>query len=575
MNTSNWQLNPSHSGSLLRLKKMLPRLKGFNLIVLQHNQPLYRDGLITVMNTEVDSYLTLDAASFESFALLEQALLSTDSSIKLIHIINIESLPEKERGLAFKSLNYHREQIARRCLCILALWLPEPLVKQMTLEAADFWAWREQVFEFGLPVEAIPRWEADFKSLTGLESEKKKERIEALESYLKKQTPYTSLATADMLHELGNLYEKIGKPRKALESLNKALLLFKDLEEKHAWARVLRDISDIHFRQGNTDDSLNLLNQKILPCFIALDDLDEQAETLDRIADIFAQQGNYEESLRTRREKILPILDKTNHIKNKAVTMGKIADILQARGQLDDALNTVEETLPVYEKLGDVREKAISMGRIADILQARGQLDDALNIRQTEQLPVYEKLGDVRAIAVTEKKIADIQIARGELDTALHTLQTKCIPPMREIGAIAELAAFQGKVAEIFQVRGQLDDALNIRQTELLPVYEKLGDVRSKAVTMGQIADILQARGQLDDALNIRKNEELPVYEKLGDVQSLLMGRTKVAILLWQIDSKANIEEIQTLLNQAYQEAVSLQIPEAEQIKGIMEQIGL
>ncbi len=92
---------------------------------------------------------------------------------------------------------------------------------------------------------------------------------------------------------------------------------------------------------------------------------------------------------------------------------------------------------------------------------------------------------------------------------------------------------------------------------------------------MGQIADILQARGQLDEALNIRQTQQLPVYEKLGDVRSLLVGRAKLAMLLWQMDAAANAPRVQELLCLALTDARRLRIPEAGIIENILSQMGL
>ncbi|SEH07604.1 tetratricopeptide repeat protein [Candidatus Venteria ishoeyi] len=265
-----------------------------------------------------------------------------------------------------------------------------------------------------------------------------------------------------------------------------------------------------------------------------VDNRRSEATCFVEIADIKVDQGDIETALK-QLKKTLSVYDNLGDVRSKAVTMGKIADILQARGQLDDALKIRQtEQLPVYEKLGDVRSKAVTMGQIADILQARGQLDDALKIREHEELPVYEKLGDVRSKAVTERKIADILIARGELEQALVILQERCIPPMENIGAIADVAVFKGI-----------------------------------------IADILQARGQLDDALKIHEHEALPVYEKLGDVRSLLITRAQLAMLLWQMDARKNSQRVQELLCLALTDAQRLQIPEAEQIKTVLAQMGL
>ena len=82
-------------------------------------------------------------------------------------------------------------------------------------------------------------------------------------------------------------------------------------------------------------------------------------------------------------------------------------------------------------------------------------------------------------------------------------------------------------------------------------------------------------RGQLDEALKIRQTEQLPVYEKLGDVRSLLVGRTNLALLLWQMDAAANAARVQELLCLALTDARRLQIPEARIIENILSQRGL
>jgi tetratricopeptide (TPR) repeat protein len=295
-----------------------------------------------------------------------------------------------------------------------------------------------------------------------------------------------------------------------------------------------------------------------------------------RIADILEARGQLDEALRILQKEQLPVYERLGDVRSKAVTMGKIADILEARGQLDEALRIRrQEQLPVYERLGDVCSKAVTMGYIADILQARGQLDEALRIRQEEELPVYERLGDVRSKAVTMGRIADILQARGQLDEALRIRQEEELPVYERLGDVRSKAVTMGRIADILRARGQLDEALRIRRQEQLPVHERSGDVLSKAVTMGKIADILRARGQLDEALRIRQEEELPVYERLGDVRSLLVGRANTALILMKRKNDGDREAANRLLCLALADACHLRIPEADQIRQLLQDFGM
>ena len=97
--------------------------------------------------------------------------------------------------------------------------------------------------------------------------------------------------------------------------------------------------------------------------------------------------------------------------------------------------------------------------------------------------------------------------------------------------------------------------------------------MRSRAVTLGQIADVYQARGQLDEALRIRQEEELPVYERLRSARDLLICRANIGINYLARGATGDRQKALELLNLALQDAQRLQLPEAQQIAGIIQQV--
>ena len=69
------------------------------------------------------------------------------------------------------------------------------------------------------------------------------------------------------------------------------------------------------------------------------------------------------------------------------------------------------------------------------------------------------------------------------------------------------------------------------------------------------------------------QKQELPVYEKLGDVRSLLVCRAKIAIAMLKRGRKEDRPEARAHLQWALQAAERMQIPEAGQIRGILQQM--
>ncbi|MCW5211417.1 tetratricopeptide repeat protein [Desulfobulbus sp. TB] len=459
----NWQVQPEQSGTLLRLQNLIQRGSGFGLLILQQNRPSYRDGLIAFLGRENSRVLNLkklgDFAAFE--AELEQ-----QGQNRMLHLINLESLGEEKKQSFFKGLNYHREHIARTCAGILAFWLPEPLVREMALQAADFWAWREQVLDFSLSVEPVERVAFDRATNWNIEVSRKQARIKEIESFFVHSVEQPSLAAADLKRELGNLYESIGEYNRAQKMQERAISEYKELDEAQAEAAAQRDLARLVAAQGDIDESLLILTEKILPVFQKLGNEVEEANTFGEIATVLYDLGDHDKALEIRRRKQLPIYERLNHNRSKAVTLVYIADILYKRSQPNEALRIYKtEVLPVYEKIGDDRERAIVMGKIADILQDHGQFDQALRIRQNEELPIYERLGETREKGLTQSKIADI-----------------------------------------LRFRGQFEEALKIYKNKVLPVFEKLNDVRLLMFTRVNYALLLH---EIDAEANKERIEEL------------------------------------------------------------------
>jgi len=424
----------------------------------------------------------------------------------------------------------------------------------------------------------------DFRLLTSLAQAEQYLGISTCDKhFLKAIALFPAKADDDMLYEqsatefnYANLLIQQGKLDQAMELLQKTIPLLKQLGKERDIAVTHGKIADILSSRGNLDEALRIRREEQLPVYEVLGDVRSKAVTMGHIADILRSRGELDEALRICREEQLPVYEALGDVREKAVTMGQIADILRSRGELDEALRIRrEEQLPVYEALGDVHQKAVTMGQIADILHSRGELDEALRIRREEELPVYEALGDVRSKAVTMGKIADILSSRGELDEALRIRREEQLPVYEALGDVHQKAVTMGKIADILGSRGELDEALRIRRKEQLPVYEALGYVREKAVTMGKIADILDEQGQLEEALRVREEDEVSIYQELGDIRELLVVRVKIAISLWKIYQKERQDEVNELLCWSLQKAEQMQITEAEQIRGILQQLNM
>jgi tetratricopeptide (TPR) repeat protein len=329
-------------------------------------------------------------------------------------------------------------------------------------------------------------------------------------------------------------------------------------------------IADTDYHRRDLDEALRI-HEEQLPGYERFGRILDHVVTMDQTADIDHSPGDLDEALRIHRDEELPVYQTLDNLRDRAVIMGKIADIYYDRGNLDEALRIRrDEELPVFQKLGDLRGQAVTLGKIADIYYRRGNRDEALRIRRDEELPVYQTLGDIRSRAITMGKIADIYYDDNDLDEALRIRLEEELPVFQALGDIRSHAVTMGKIADIYYRRRNFDEALRIRRDELLPVFQKLGDIRSRAITMGKIADIYYRRDNFDEALRIRRNEELPVLQALDDRREILVSQVCIAAYHLARNRPGDRAEAQRLLTVALRAAEEMKLPEAEQIRAIM-----
>lgn len=244
------------------------------------------------------------------------------------------------------------------------------------------------------------------------------------------------------------------------------------------------------------------------------------------------------------------------------------------------ARNTIAKALSNIQKIDSsnkeqLRELGISLSVYTDILHIQGHKKAALKICQEQELKIFDKLDDEHAIAMTKLKIGDFLKDDFKLDEAITIYNDEVLPTFIKLQDERSIAVTRGKIADIFQILGHLNEALKIRYDEELPTYNKLQAFREAAITQSKIAEILYAKGQLNEALCIYENSVLPIVKELHDCEGKSLTHKNIAILLWKIDAERHQAEIQNLLQLALADAKQMQIPEAEQIEGIMREIGM
>jgi tetratricopeptide (TPR) repeat protein len=248
-----WELQDAHSGGVHDFARLMSVSKGFSLIVLQYNDSAYRDKVIPYLDRHAKAPTVVTLTGQDDVAVLEQSLSRLATDHDLIHVIGShEWLSGEERLTRLRGLNYHREQIAQQTKAVISLWMIEDDILAFALEAPDLWAWRMGVVDFSVTKEVRHDLEVSRIDLGNADLNERKERMEALQSYLAEH-PNETVTRAGLLRELGLILQQLGEPDKALDVFQEALAIYRSNDFKRDHAFVLGDISRIYVAKGDVD----------------------------------------------------------------------------------------------------------------------------------------------------------------------------------------------------------------------------------------------------------------------------------------------------------------------------------
>lgn len=130
-----WELQSHHSRSISRLKKLLGMEGIFHFVLLEFNDPAYRDRVIEHINALCRNFgiLEVNAQTFPTYEDLEPILLATFKKYKALHLVGLDNWFTPPDGPSrIRGFNHHRETIAENCPGLPMLWLTGEGIQKIT-----------------------------------------------------------------------------------------------------------------------------------------------------------------------------------------------------------------------------------------------------------------------------------------------------------------------------------------------------------------------------------------------------------------------------------------------------------
>ncbi|MBW6436890.1 tetratricopeptide repeat protein [Actinoplanes hulinensis] len=183
---------------------------------------------------------------------------------------------------------------------------------------------------------------------------------------------------ADILYEHGE-YDEALRIRHERE-----LPVYQHLGDTRSTAITWGDIADILYQRGEYDKALRIHHDQ-LPVYKRLGDTRSTATTWGKIADILHQRGEQDEALRIRQEKVLPAFERLDDLDGIANATWGIAEIQLDRREFEAAAPNVVKAFQILEHLQRPDGLAIVGNTLGQMLIANGETDTARQVLETSR----------------------------------------------------------------------------------------------------------------------------------------------------------------------------------------------
>ena len=349
---------------------------------------------------------------------------------------------------------------------------------------------------------------------------------------------------------LSIVYQDLGKWDFAQKSVNQALKLVKEVDDRLLYAQVLNTKGSLELKTGNAQTALDSWKQSE-QIYRKLDDVTgivlsqiNQAQALQNLG--FYRRG------RTKLEQVAIELDKLPDSLIKARGLRSLGNILQAIGDSDNSQKVLLQSLNIAQKLNsktDVAQGLLILGNSAkvndDISTALDYYQQAAAIAPDNPSKLSAKINQFSLLIKAEQSASALELYT-EIKNLLLLLPSSRFSVYSRVNLAQSVIGHRAWGIG----HGDLADIL----AEAVKQARELQDIRAESYAVGQLGHLYEQTNQFSEALNLTRNG----LNLANNIQASDIAAT----LLWQqgriYKARGNQEAAITAYSQAVDNLESL-----------------
>ncbi len=306
------------------------------------------------------------------------------------------SVHNMEKGFpeALQYLNFKREELIEHHVKAV-FWVREEELARISLEAPDFFAFRNRVVEFMEVPAAEERrpalvefaLETEYISLDEI-----KRSIELKEKLLAELSAEDEIS-GYLLGSLGILYLQIGSFKKSLEYYEKALKIAQDIGNRQNEGASLGSIGNTYHYLGQVERAIEYYEQA-LAISREIGDRRGEGARLGNLGLAYSDQGQVERAIEYY-EQALAISKEIGDRRGEGADLGNLGLAYADLKQVERAIEYYERALAIATEIGDRRNEGNWLGNLGNAYADLKQVERAIEYYE-RALAIAKEIGDRR-----------------------------------------------------------------------------------------------------------------------------------------------------------------------------------
>jgi tetratricopeptide (TPR) repeat protein len=287
-----------------------------------------------------------------------------------------------------------------------------------------------------------------------------------------------------------------GKMTEALEIYQKALLAFRQTDDRIGEAYVLDNIGEVYSKLGQHSKALEYFQQALVICK-KFGNREQEGTTLNNMGEVYSSLGKYPKAFEYYQQ-ALAIHKEFGDRVREGIILTNIGRMYDTQSDYQKALDYFQQALVIHQEVGNRLVAGATMGLIADKYSNQGDYQKALEYSQ-QALVIFKEFGDRSGEGRVLNKMGMIYGNLSQYPKALEYFQ-QALAIHKKVGDRSREGDSLSNIGQMYLSQSQYSKALDYAQRALV-IFREVGNRAAEGTALNNIGSIYSQMGRYPKAL--------------------------------------------------------------------------